>query len=394
MEIVHLMIAAAMPFIKVLLITAVGIVLALDRVDILGELSRKNLNKLVYYVFNPALCGSSLAETMTFSSLRKLWFMPLNVLLINIVGTAFGWILLKLTRAPKELRGVIIVSCSAGNLSLTVIIIPAMCKKGGPFGSPEVCHTNGMAYASLSMALGAIIFWAYSYNIVRMLTVERRVTNSKEDNNARPQNLSVNLDIPENEANNPSNASMTLSQQAKLRHWISKTSKEMHLTKLLSPTTIAVILGFFLGTISPIKHVLIGDDAILHVLNDSVYMIGDAAVPAMLLILGASLLQGLNGSKIKLSIVIGTIVVRYIFLPGLGFLIVRGAVHVGIIDHDPLFMYVLLFQHVVPPAMSISTITEMFESGDNEGSVILLWTYALAPIFLTLWSAFYLWVIV
>ncbi|KMT13983.1 hypothetical protein BVRB_4g078140 [Beta vulgaris subsp. vulgaris] len=162
----------------------------------------------------------------------------------------------------------------------------------------------------------------------------------------------------------------------------------------LSRKNLNKILGFFIGTISPIKHVLIGDDAILHVLNDSVYMIGDAAVPAMLLILGASLLQGLKGSKIKLNIVIGTIVVRYIFLPGLGFLIVRGAVHVGIIDDDPLFLYVLLYQHAVPPAMSISTITEMFESGDNEGSVILLWTYALAPIFLTLWSAFYLWIVV
>jgi hypothetical protein len=33
-------------------------------------------------------------------------------------------------------------------------MIPAVCKeKGGPFGAPDVCHTYGMAYVSLSMAV-------------------------------------------------------------------------------------------------------------------------------------------------------------------------------------------------------------------------------------------------
>lgn len=66
-----------------------------------------------------------LVVILSFNFLKKFllisrWFMPLNVLLINIIGTAFGWILIKLTRAPKELRGVIIVSCSAGNVSLFI----------------------------------------------------------------------------------------------------------------------------------------------------------------------------------------------------------------------------------------------------------------------------------
>lgn len=37
---------------------------------------------------------------------------------------------------------------------MLLIIVPSICKeKGSPFGAPDVCHTYGLAYASLSMAV-------------------------------------------------------------------------------------------------------------------------------------------------------------------------------------------------------------------------------------------------
>lgn len=57
-----------------------------------------------------------------------------------------------------------------GNLgNLPIIIIPAICKdKGSPFGDSDVCYRYGMAYASLSMAVGAVYIWTYVYNIMRV----------------------------------------------------------------------------------------------------------------------------------------------------------------------------------------------------------------------------------
>lgn len=42
-----------------------------------------------------------------------------------------------------------------GNLgNMPLIIVPAVCKeKSSPFGDKEICTRNGMAYASLSMAV-------------------------------------------------------------------------------------------------------------------------------------------------------------------------------------------------------------------------------------------------
>lgn len=44
-----------------------------------------------------------------------------------------------------------------GNLSLSIIIILDICNKGGPFCSPDVCHSTGMAYA-ISFPWRYIIF--------------------------------------------------------------------------------------------------------------------------------------------------------------------------------------------------------------------------------------------
>ncbi|XP_025629003.1 protein PIN-LIKES 4 isoform X3 [Arachis hypogaea] len=70
--------------------------------------------------------------------------MPVNILITFIIGSILGWILVVIiTRAPKNLEGLIISVCSA-----------AICKdKGSPFGDPDVCYKYGMLYASLSMAV-------------------------------------------------------------------------------------------------------------------------------------------------------------------------------------------------------------------------------------------------
>lgn len=81
--------------------------------------------------------------------------MIINIMLTFVIGSALGWILCKLCRAPRDLWGLVIGCCAAGNMGhLLLIIIPAICKeKGTPFGDSQVCYDNGMAYVSLAMAV-------------------------------------------------------------------------------------------------------------------------------------------------------------------------------------------------------------------------------------------------
>lgn len=96
---------------------------------------------VVFFVFSPALVGSSLAKTLTFETFLTLWFMPVNIFITYLIGSVLGWVLVKVAKSPKHLKGLIIGACSAGNLGkLLIIILLAMCKeKGSPFGAVGVC---------------------------------------------------------------------------------------------------------------------------------------------------------------------------------------------------------------------------------------------------------------
>ncbi|KAK4583677.1 hypothetical protein RGQ29_021700 [Quercus rubra] len=418
MEFLDLFIVALMPVLKTLLITAVGLLLAIDRIGLLGPEGRHHLNNIVFFVFTPALMVSNLSETITFSSMVTLWFMPVNILLTFIIGSVLAWILVKITRTPKHLHGLVIGCCSAGNLgNLLLIIVPAVCDEtNSPFGDSSTCSTYGEAYASLSMAVGAIYIWSYVYMIMRVYA-----NNSIKDVNTHDSTISITLSgesaetFPETctESLLPSRdcpSSDDHSDQVELTHTtsggkekvsvlnqiiqcIKMSAGQINLKMLFAPSTIGVIAGFMIGIISPIRTLMIGDNAPLRVIISSASLLGEATIPSMTLIVGANLLKGLRRSEVGVLLVVGVIVVRYIILPLLGVVIVKAAHSWGMVGSSSLYQFILMLQYALPPAMSVGTITQLFEAGESECSVIMLWTYAVASFSLTLWSTFYMWIV-
>ncbi|CAH1437088.1 unnamed protein product [Lactuca virosa] len=385
--------AASTPILKVLIITALGSILALDSVDILGQTARKHVNNGVFFVSNPALVASNLAQTITLESIISMWFMPVNILITFILGAALGWLLLIITRPPEHLKGLILGTCSAGNLgNLLLIIVPAVCKeKGSPFGDPDVCHEYAMAYASLSMAMGSLFVWTFVYNLLRVFSQD-------SGNNVVTETVTEQEDLTESLI--PlSSSTFNIKKKTKvmlytMKQHLGNFSRRINLKSLLAPSTTAAIVGLVVGMVGPMRRLLIGTDAPLHVIQDSASLVGDAAIPTMTLILGANLLRGLKGSsRVSLPIVFGIVAVRLVLLPLVGILIVKGAIYLGLVHPDPLYVYVLLLQFAVPPSMNIGTITQLFGAGESECSVIMMWSYGLASVSLTVWSMFFMWLV-
>lgn len=52
MGLLDLFVAASMPVLKVLLVTGLGLILALDRIDLLGDDARKHLNNVRPYILS------------------------------------------------------------------------------------------------------------------------------------------------------------------------------------------------------------------------------------------------------------------------------------------------------------------------------------------------------
>ncbi|KAH9802333.1 protein PIN-LIKES 1 [Citrus sinensis] len=399
MKILDLFIAAFIPVLKVLLLTALGLFLALDRIDILGDLARQHLNKVVFFVFNPALVGSSLADHITAEGIGMLWFMPLNILITYIVGSSLGWIVLKTTKAPYDLWGLVLGCCAAGNLgNMLFIIIPAICKeRGSPFGDADACYRQGMVYSALSMAIGAIYMWSYVYNIVRIYSSCTNSEGEKLDNST--ENITPMEETTEKLSNSrmrpllPLNGCSAVQLLEKIKQCFQTFATKFNLRKLFAPSTIAAIIGFMVGIIPEFRKLLIGEHAPLRVVEGSASLLGEASIPTVTLIVGANLLRGLKGTRIQLSLIIGVIVIRYIALPLLGVGIVKGAIHFGFVKSDPLYQFVLLLQFALPPAVNIGTMTQLFRAGESEYSVIMLWTYALASFSLTFWTTFFMWLV-
>ncbi|CAJ2635969.1 unnamed protein product [Trifolium pratense] len=344
------------------------------------------------------MVGSNLAETLTSENVLSLWFMPVNILATFILGSALAWIVIKITRPPKHLEGLILGCCSAGNLgNLPIIIIPAICKeKGSPFGDPKTCHKYGMAYVSLSMAIGAVLLWTYVYNIMR-ISSSRAMMTSGVISESQQNNIAVVKDTP-NDAytlllpNTEYEEKVWFSDKIKRSLW--KISRNLNFKTIFAPSTIGAIIGFCIGVINPIRKLMVGNDAPLHVVEDSASMLGEAAIPTVTLILGANLLKGLKGTSTPVWSIVGIIAVRYIFLPILGVIVVQGAIKLGLVQADPLYQFVLLLQYALPPAMNIGTMAQLFGSGESECSVIMLWSYAMASIAVTLWSTLFMWLVI
>ncbi|XP_021759402.1 protein PIN-LIKES 3-like [Chenopodium quinoa] len=322
--------------------------------------------------------------------------MPINILVAFILGAILGWLLVKISRPPKHLKGLIIGACSAGNMGIfPIILIPAICKeKGSPFGAIDACETYALSYSSLSLAIGAVYIWSLVYNIVRMsaeeITRDKGLIDSSgihiKDSNQEPL-------LPCSEDHCLA-ASHQVSLSVKISQCIRTFLGKANLKVLFAPSTIAAIFGFAIGIISPIQKLMIGNEAPLHVVTDSAFMLGEAAIPVLTIILGANLLQGLKGTGIQLRVILGIVVTRYVLLPLFGILIVKGALQAGLVpSNNKLFIFLLLLQYAMPPAINLGTMTQLFGAGRSECSVIMLWTYALASVFLTLWSTFFLWII-
>ncbi|KAJ0040963.1 hypothetical protein Pint_28770 [Pistacia integerrima] len=384
MKLLDLFIVAFIPVLKVLLLTALGLFLGLDRIDILGKEARKHLNNVSFFVFNPALVASSLAKFASFKSICMLWLMPFNILLTFIIGSALGWMLLKITKPPSDLWGLVLGCCAAGNLgNMPLIIIPAVCKeRGSPFGDGHTCYNQGMAYAALSMAIGSICLWSYVYNIVRIYSnknsegaklgdftesTKSEVETAASLSNSRlgpllPLNVSSlkedHLGHLELDRTNINEGKLKVPVLEKIKQFFQTFAMKINLRKLFAPSIIGAMVGLMVGSIPQVQKVLIGDSAPLRVVEDSASLLGDAGIPTVTIVVGANLLKGLKGSRIQRSLIIGIIVIRYIALPIMGVIIVKLAVHFGLVKSNPLYRFVLLLQFALPQAINIGTISQ------------------------------------
>ncbi|KAK8947439.1 hypothetical protein KSP39_PZI006599 [Platanthera zijinensis] len=392
MDVYGLFIAAWIPVLKMLLVTGVGSFLATDFIALFTKEAGQHLNNVVYYVLNPSLVANNLSQTFTMERVTSTWFMPVNIILTFVVGSAFGWILNKITKAPPQLKPILLGCCASGNLGvMLLIVIPGTChERGSPFGETAICHAHAMAYASLSMGINDLVFWSYVYNIVRISLGVR----DPKMGDGIDSNTTSAPEEPMVEEGTKSIQGAKLDDSSLCIYLLQLRTAVIAVNGLLTPSTYGVIVGIAIGVISPFRKALIGESAPLRAVQGAVMLLGEGAVPLTTLIMGGNLLKGFRKAGMKVIYIVGVTAVRYVFLPLAGVAIVKGAIHFHILRKpDPLFQFVLLVQYALPPAMNMGVISQLLGIGESHCSIIFFWTYALTLVLFPLWSAIFMWLV-
>ncbi|KAM0887475.1 hypothetical protein ACQ4PT_029019 [Festuca glaucescens] len=422
MGFVSLLVVALMPVVEVLLVVLLGAYLASGRCKLLAAAARADINRVVYAVFTPGLMLASLARTVTLQDAISWWFMPVNIGIIFLTGGVLGWVVVLLLRPPQHLRGLVVASCSAANFgNLLLIVIPAVCREdGNPFGGGDVCTDRGLSYASFSMALGGLYIWTHTNSVMKRSSELYRKTMitheapDPKDSMVRSEEEPWKQDAEEDDGDEeegvvslPSESSSAVHQKEqrqtfslvslfhnntsgnsmwdKLKHGTHQIVEE-----LTAPPTIGAVLGFVVGVVPWLRSTFVGNDAPLRVVQDSLKLLGDAAVPCVTLILGGNLTKGVRKTTVSRWVIAAIICVRYVILPVVGVVVVKSARTLGFLPPDLLYQYVLMLQFALPPAMSIGTMAQLYDVAQEECSVVFLWTYLIAALALTAWSTVFM----
>ncbi|CAA0364224.1 unnamed protein product [Arabidopsis thaliana] len=383
---------ASMPVIQVLFMSLVGAFMASDRCKLFPVEARNSMNKVVFVLFAPALMFANLAQTVTLEDIISWWFMPVNMGLTFLIGGLLGWLVVKILKPPPYLEGLIVATCSAGNMgNLPIILVPAICDEDkSPFGNRSVCRTVGLSYASFSMALGGFYIWTYTFRLIKGSAMKVQAIEESEKIAIKSSNSDLEADHKTHLLGAPEDKENKVVKE-ETGFW-RKGVDFLHeiLEELLAPPTLGAIIGFIFGAVRWLRNLIIGDDAPLRIVQSTAKLLGDGTIPCMTIILGGNLIQGLRSSAVKPMVVLGIVCVRYIAMPIIGIGIVLTAANLGFLPADPLFQYVLMLQFTLPPAMNIGTMTQLYNVAQDECSVLMLWTYLVAILALTVWSTIFL----
>uniref|UniRef100_A0A803NDE7 Uncharacterized protein n=2 Tax=Chenopodium quinoa TaxID=63459 RepID=A0A803NDE7_CHEQI len=159
--------------------------------------------------------------------------------------------------------------------------------------------TDGAAYVSVSMAVGAIYIWSYVYVIMKV-SAEKSTRGERLDTHHSV--VSVRPSVATSDSKEPlliSKVGGTVSMLEKIKtgaFGLVRRIRGINLQHLFAPTTIGSVIGFVVGVVPLLKMLLVGNSAPLRIIFSASEILGGATVPCVTLIVGANLVKGLRRS--------------------------------------------------------------------------------------------------
>jgi len=331
--------ASFLAVLRIALVCAAGTLLA--RRGLMDAAFRRALSRLVVAFLLPCFLIAKLSVCTDVSSLLQWGTIPLVAFAYVAIGILIARLFVHLLRVPQELRRPAVAATAFGNSGyIPIPLVVTVAAMAPLFSADPGAADRGVAYVSVYLAGFSPCLWGIAYPY---LAGER---------SAGP--------------------------------WY---------RRVLSPPVVSALCGIGLGGIPWFRTLAVVPGAPLRVLLDTAELVGHAAVPCGLLILGANLADRERRGKTEVGRVLAAVCLgRFCVLPVAGCLITFGLLRFGALPDDPMCAFVLMLEAVVPPATNLIVMCQVHHRGEKEMASVLVGSYLVAVPALTLFVAFFLWV--
>ncbi|KAJ7540542.1 hypothetical protein O6H91_10G020400 [Diphasiastrum complanatum] len=275
---------SVMPIAKVLVMCSLGLLMATRRVNILSESSsRKGLSKLVFSLFLPCLIFTQLGSAVTLGKMIRWWFVPVNIVISACLGCLVGLVVALIFRPQPQFFKFTIVMVGIGNIgNIPLVLIDAVCRdQNNPFGDPQQCDTNGVAYISYGQWVGAVIVYTF---VFQMLSPPMKPANElyniddtvvlKIDTTDGPPELTPLLSDASRQQDSEYQLYTQVSGEKKVLKTLKLWLKKSRIQDILQPPVAASILALVVGAIPFLKMLFFKQQAVFFFLSDSMNLMG------------------------------------------------------------------------------------------------------------------------
>lgn len=390
---------AVLPIAKVLVMCALGLLLASRSVNILPAPSRKQLSRLVFSLFLPCLIFTQLGKAVTVEKIFEWWFIPVNVVLASTLGCLVGYTVAFLVKPPPEFFNFTVVMIGIGNIgNIPLVIVGAICReKGNPFEDPESCNTNAVAYISFGQWVGAVIVYTYVYSMLAppvrpakelgastyssdLVGSQPDQVDSESRDHSEETAVTIPLIVPEAPPAAPQGFA-----------WVRALLSNGRIQDIMQPPVVASFLALLFGCVPLLRSVIFTEHSYLYFLFDSLNILGGATVPCIMLVLGGNLVGGAGASKLGMRTTVAIVVTRLLVIPPIGIATVLTAEKLGFLPvGNKVFKFVLLLQHTMPSSILAGAVTNLRGHAEKEASAILFYEHVLAVLSMAGWLVLYI----
>ena len=307
----------------------------LIRFKLLKSDALRDVGKLVFNAFLPALLITKVAEAINLDTLVELWVFPASALLFILIGLALGRVVCRLTGVSAKRRSAVVAASGLANSGyLPIPLIIAICAVFPAFADRPDAAAKGITFISAYIMLFSPVMWSFGYNL------------------------------------------------------LSGGGLRFEPIRFLTPPIIGMIIGLTIGLTPALKAAFCDREGFCYPVFAALEILAAGTIPCALIVLGGRFAEKTEAeSEVRGRSVFSVVVAKQILLPLFALGYIMALRRFGIISNDPLIAIVLLIEAAAPPATNLIVICSMHKNNETEMSRILFWSYVSAAATLTCFVA-------